>query len=123
MHHNTYDLVKPCFVYLLGMCYVHFISGGIYPAGMIETYSNFPGEDWKKIFPLLNIFWPLCTFSLNIVASIGDHYGYDTAFYVIAFITMLSQIMLHAWRAKPKVCDDLLVLLNEVREEDIRKKV
>jgi hypothetical protein len=84
------------------VCAIYFISGGIYPAGMIETFINFPGEDGKKIFPLLNIPWALCTFSITGITSIGDLYGYDIAFYIIAFITLLSQAMLFLWKATPK---------------------
>jgi hypothetical protein len=110
-------------LFISWVCAMYFISGGIYPAGMIETYITFPGEDGKKIFPLLNISWSLCTFSLTGISIIGDYYGLDIAFYTIALITMLSQIMLVVWKEKPKVSEELLVLLNKESEEDLRKKV
>jgi MFS family permease len=105
------------------VCAMYFISGGIYASGMIETYINFPGEDGKKIFPLLNIPWTLCTFSIAGITSIGDEYGYDIAFYTIALITMLSQIMLCVWKARPRVMKEQLLVLNEEIEEVIKDKV
>jgi fucose permease len=85
------------------ICMFYFTSGGIYPSLLIETFTMFPGEDGKKVFPIITISWTLCTFSIALITEIGDNWGYELACYIIALATFVGQLIISFWPREEKV--------------------
>lgn len=85
---------------IVWICSMYFITGGVYPAGIIEIFRNFPGENGKKVAPLLNLAWSMEMISVVGVTAIADEFGYDISFYFLSCLFMISQILLILWRPK-----------------------
>jgi hypothetical protein len=84
------------------MCMFYFTSGAIYPSLLIETFTMFPGEDGKKVFPIIMLSWTLCTFSIALITEIGDNWGYELACYIVALATLVGQLIVFWWPREEK---------------------
>jgi hypothetical protein len=74
----------------------------------------FPGEDGKKVFPIITISWTLCTFSITFITEIGDDWGYELACYIIALATAMGQLIISFWpREENKVVNEVNLEENE----------
>jgi hypothetical protein len=99
------------------LCMFYFTSGAIYPSLLIETFTMFPGEDGKKVFPIITISWTLCTFSITFITEIGDDWGYELACYIIALATAVGQLIISFWPREEKK------VVNEVNLEENEEKL